>query len=193
METLTEEQQNARIAAMTIMQDVFTSENAWSKLQKEIHEKISVYAKTNLYLAKEATEEAIIVALLLTEIETVPHKASLYQFLIDYCLRLIAGKLLNTLFKTQEATRKQIERFVVRGDSGAIPRNLMRQLLKEEQDVAAEINLWKERFDKLIEAAKIWGHEVFERNENKYHIYRSLEVNFRAIVWDRQNQNLSPA
>jgi hypothetical protein len=183
MNTDTEKRLAARRAAKDIINDVFKEqivgdrESRWLKFAKKIG-----YNYKDIIIDPDPMV-----------IETDSLEAAFNQASIDYCLKLIVKPLLNRLFKHQKAIREQIDRVVVRGDSESVPRNLMRNLLEEELNVAAEINLWKERFDKLIEAAKIWGYEVFERNENRYHIYRSLEVSFRAIVEDRKNNDLSPA
>jgi hypothetical protein len=98
------------------------------------------------------------------------------QRLIDIALQLTAVRLLNNLFPQQQDIRKKIERVLGTGGVGNARRNQLRQLLEEECKISAEIEKYKSYFNELLLLAKEVGFEVFERGENRFHIYRALDV-----------------
>lgn len=104
------------------------------------------------------------------------------QVLIDFTLKIFARILLNDLFKEQKNVRERIERNTIRAAEDSVPRNLMCDLLSQEKAVAEAIEIRKREFDEILAAAKELGFEVFERNENRFHLYLSLEVSLRETA-----------
>lgn len=107
------------------------------------------------------------------------------QTMIDVALQTIARKL-NYLFEKQGDIRGKIEKTVGKSKLGKVPRNTIRQLLKEEGENHQFIEEWKKFFSFLIKDAKSQGFEVFERNENKYQIYIALEINLWKATKDTE-------
>ena len=111
------------------------------------------------------------------------------QGLIDGALHSIAEELAGRkgLFDRQVALRNEIEENVINRKkvaSGSVTRNRMRDFLARERKIAVEIEEKKIAFDELLAAAKELGFEVFERGENRFHIYLALEVSYVEIVND---------
>ncbi len=106
------------------------------------------------------------------------------QSLVDWSLKAIAHILIHDLFQKQKDIRGKIEDMVVKGKEGSLPRNLLRDLLREEKKCAETIEQRKKDFDQLMSAAKECGFEVFERDENRFHLYLALEVSFWEIARD---------
>ncbi len=105
------------------------------------------------------------------------------QYLIDWSLKVFAD-ILASLFEKQKKAREYVEKTIVRGENDSVPRNILRHFLWEERATAEAIEIRKREFDELLTAAKELGFEVFERSENRYHVYRVLEVNSLEIARD---------